>query len=94
MVDRVWHLHLVYTQNYWEDLCGDVLPVPQHHGPTRGGASERSRFIDQYALTLDSYRRFFAEPDPTVWSDARERFRQSIHSANVVLGTTQFRPKT
>ena len=36
-VDQVWHLHLCYTRSYWEDLCGEVLPRPLHHGPTRGG---------------------------------------------------------
>ena len=35
-IDQVWHQHLVYTENYWVDLCGEVLPAPLHHGPTRG----------------------------------------------------------
>ena len=53
-VDQVWHLHLCYTRSYWEDLCGEVLRAPLHHGPTRGGAAERARFDDQYRRTLAS----------------------------------------
>ncbi|MFM8953133.1 MAG: glycine-rich domain-containing protein, partial [Planctomycetaceae bacterium] len=36
-VDQVWHLHLVYTRDYWNAFCDGVLGVPLHHGPTRGG---------------------------------------------------------
>jgi len=35
-VDQAWHLHLCYTQSYWDDLCGDILRFPLHHGPTKG----------------------------------------------------------
>jgi hypothetical protein len=21
IVDKVWHMHLIYTQNYWEEFC-------------------------------------------------------------------------
>ena len=27
-VDQVWHLHLTYTQSYWNSLCEDVLGRP------------------------------------------------------------------
>ena len=66
-VDQVWHLHLCYTRSYWEDLCGEVLRAPLHHGPTRGGAAERARFDDQYRRTLASYEVFFEEPPPVAW---------------------------
>ena len=24
-VDQAWHLHLIYTRHYWEELCGKIL---------------------------------------------------------------------
>lgn len=66
-VDQVWHLHLCYTRSYWDELCGEVLGRPLHHGPTRGGAAERARFDDQYRRTLASYERVFGAPPPARW---------------------------
>jgi hypothetical protein len=51
-VDQAWHLHLVYTRSYWDDLCDAVLGFPLHHGPTEGGAVEGARYHDQYARTF------------------------------------------
>lgn len=73
-VDQVWHLHLLYSQHYWEALCGEALGTPLHHGPTRGGLAEVRKFNDWYQRTLDSYRRYFGEPPPELWPDAAERF--------------------
>src|SRR4051794_37448027 len=25
VVDKAWHLHLIYTRSYWDGLCRDVL---------------------------------------------------------------------
>ncbi len=66
-VDQVWHLHLLYTRDYWGEFCGRTLGVPLHHGPTRGGADEADKFTDWYAKTLASYRRFFGEPPADLW---------------------------
>lgn len=82
-VDQVWHQHLVYTENYWTDLCGDVLPTPLHHGPTRGGQQQRMHFQQQYEKTLYSYRRFFGEPPADIWPPMDQRFSQSIASVRV-----------
>ncbi|MFT4546670.1 MAG: hypothetical protein ACI9MB_000613 [Verrucomicrobiales bacterium] len=74
-VDQVWHLHLCYTRSYWEEMCGELLDTPLHHGPTRGGDAEREKFVDWYAKTLHSYRKFFAEEPPSeIWPASRERF--------------------
>jgi hypothetical protein len=77
-VDEVWHLHLCYTQSYWEDLCAKVLPRPLHHGPTRGGAGEDAKYADWYARTLASYREHFGEPPADLWPLPSERFRGGI----------------
>lgn len=74
-VDQAWHLHLIYTHSYWQDLCADVLGGPFHHGPTRGGGEEREKYHELYALTLESYRRLFGEQPPEdIWPSAEERF--------------------
>lgn len=66
-VDQVWHLHLLYTRDYWGEFCPNVLRTPLHHGPTRGGAVEHDKFADWYARTLASYRKFFGEPPAEFW---------------------------
>ncbi len=69
-VDCVWHLHLTYTRNYWEELCGKVLGRPLHHEPSRG-ESEDARFAEQYAATRALYREEFGRTAPAVvWRTA------------------------
>jgi len=67
-VDEVWHLHLLYTRSYWDELCPKVLGRPLHHDPSSGGAAEEGRYAKQYNATLESYRREFgAVPPPDIW---------------------------
>lgn len=74
-VDQVWHLHLTYSRDYWQDFCPNVLHGELHHGPTAGGKSEKDRFYDQYAATLAAYEAAFDEPPPSdIWPDAARRF--------------------
>jgi hypothetical protein len=74
-VDQAWHLHLLYTESYWHDLCRDVLGRPLHHGPTRGGEAEGEKFHDWYEATLASYRRIFGEEPPRdIWPASERRF--------------------
>src|ERR1700730_3394403 len=35
-VDQAWHLHLIYTRYYWEELCGNILGLDLHHEPSAG----------------------------------------------------------
>ena len=76
-VDQVWHLHLCYTRSYWEDMCGELLGRPLHHGPTRGGAEEGRKFDKWYGDTLASYERLFKEPPPqSFWPPNKIRFQR------------------
>jgi hypothetical protein len=78
-VDEAWHLHMIYTRSYWEDLCGGVLGKPLHHGPTRGGETEVAKFTDWYERTLESYRRHFDEEPPAdIWPGIKERFAAPV----------------
>ena len=68
VVDEVWHLHLLYTQNYWKRFCGEVLKRPLHHEPSRGGGAEFDKHREMYAQTLQSYRAIFGEEPPAdIW---------------------------
>jgi hypothetical protein len=72
-VDRVWHLHLLYTHNYWIEFCGGVLGRSLHHRPSLGGASEGDAYLEQYALTLETYRHYFGEPPLDIWHPPRRK---------------------
>jgi uncharacterized protein (TIGR04222 family) len=68
VVDQVWHLHILYTKEYWQEFCGQVLEKPLHHLPSTGGSTEVEKFEDWYAKTLASYRHFFGEEPPAeIW---------------------------
>lgn len=68
-VDQAWHLHLLYTRDYWGEFCPRVLGTSLHHGPARGGAEEKAKFSDWYSKTLSSYRTFFGEPPADIWPE-------------------------
>jgi len=77
-VDQAWHLHLLYTRDYWGPFT-DRLPRPLHHGPTLGGAAEGRKFSDWYSKTLHSYWRLFGEHPPIgVWPPAVTRFGRDM----------------
>lgn len=83
-VDQVWHLHLVYTHSYWHEFCGQVLQKQVHHGPTKGGLSEQSKYRDWYERTKSSYRHLFGyEPPEDVWPDVRTRFGRDLQWVRV-----------
>ena len=75
-VDQAWHLHLLYTRSYWDDFCGVVLQHRFHHGPTRGGVEEGSKFRQWYQTTLASYEEIFgAAPPSDIWPSVEVRFQ-------------------
>ena len=83
-VDQAWHLHLVYTRSYWDELCGQVLGFALHHGPTKGGAAEGHKFGDWYAQTLHSYQAAFGSAPPAdIWPPAAVRFGDAPHFRRV-----------
>lgn len=79
-VDQVWHLHLTYSQSYWDDLCTGILGKPLHHIPSRGGAEETAAFYRDYSKSLESYERLFGERPPAdIWVAPHERLRDTPH---------------
>ncbi len=93
-VDQAWHLHLVYTRSYWDDLCGQVLGFALHHGPTQGGAAEGHKFQDWYAATRHSYEAAFGEAPPAdIWPPATVRFGEAPHFRRVNMRGKWLLPK-
>ncbi len=93
-VDQAWHLHLVYTRSYWQELCQDILGRPLHHGPTRGGTAEDDRFERQYAETKVSYARWFGrEPPADIWPPSKVRFAPQVRFARVNVAAYWMLPK-
>lgn len=66
-VDEAWHLHLLYTRSYWQELCVKTLGRLIHHQPSTGGKQEDERFSDLYDRTLELYTEFFGEPPHDIW---------------------------
>lgn len=74
-VDQAWHLHMIYTRSYWDELCDNTLQRKLHHGPTRGGKSEGVKFDNMYTGTILAYTEFFNEQAPLdIWPPNEERF--------------------
>ncbi len=95
-VDQAWHLHMLYTESYWERMCGEVLGFAFHHGPTRGGKAEGAKFNDWYVATLEAYRREFgSEPPADIWPTASQRFsmRNSYVRVNLADNIVLSRPR-
>lgn len=90
-VDQVWHLHLSYSRNYWDEFCAKVLQTDLHHGPTRGGGEEAAKYRNWYEATLDSYARISGEPPPAdIWPAPSARFSnvdamQRVNTADHIL---------
>lgn len=74
-VDQAWHLHMVYTRSYWDDLCGEILGFPLHHDPTPGGAGAAEGYAAAYELAKRRYRDAFGHAPPAdVWPSTKARF--------------------
>jgi hypothetical protein len=85
-VDQAWHLHLTYSRDYWDRLCGETLGAPLHHGPTSGGEEEGAHFFALYAETLASYERLFgAIPPAAIWPSGWQRFHVDPRARRVAL---------
>ncbi|KFF10086.1 glycine-rich domain-containing protein [Flavobacterium hydatis] len=76
-VDQVWHLHLLYTQSYWEDFCENTIKRRIHHGPTKGGDTEKSKYTNYYEKTKELYLEIFKVELPRdIWPSSEIRFTE------------------
>jgi hypothetical protein len=68
-IDLVWHLHLIYTDAYWNKFCIEVLGKPFHHNPSLGGKEEKLKYDRLYQKTLATYQDYFGTPPLDIWID-------------------------
>jgi hypothetical protein len=87
IVDKVWHLHLTYTKNYWEDFCKNTLQKDIHHHPSKGGTEEKAKHENWYNETLLFYEAIFKSKPPTdIWPPAyeQEEIIEDIYDKSVI----------
>lgn len=78
-VDQAWHMHLRYTQSYWDRLCQEVLGRPLHHIPTGVSPAKARNFVSGYSYTLKSYQRLFGMLPPVhIWPNVESRFSDCL----------------
>ena len=71
VVDKVWHLHLCYTVNYWEMFCGKILQTKLHHHPSKGGNAEIQKHHQWLQDTLEHYHKIFkTDPPSDIWAQS------------------------
>lgn len=64
VVDKVWHMHLLYTTEYWKNFCPSILQRELHHFPNVGGIIDYNKHQDWYLETLILYIRVFKQNPP------------------------------
>ncbi|WP_228446510.1 hypothetical protein [Chryseobacterium sp. 3008163] len=63
-------MHLIYTQNYWEEFCPNILKRKLHHHPSKGGFEEKNKHTSWFSDTLNGYREVFQEEAPEdIWKN-------------------------
>ncbi len=93
-VDQAWHLHLVYSRDYWGEFCPRVLGKELHHGPTEGGPVEAQKFERNYLRTLELYHRIFGEKPPSdIWPPPSIRFAAPEKFRRVNLRLFSLKPR-
>ncbi len=81
VIDQVWHLHLIYTHSYWDDLCNGILGKNIHHIPTNGNKGIGQFHQDLYLKTLQSYFEKFGEEAPEdIWTRPNKNTPQKQES--------------
>ncbi len=72
IVDEVWHLHLTYTKNYWEDFCGIVLHKKIHHNPSNGSIGDYNKYQNLEKSTMLLYEKEFELKAPSeIWLNTK-----------------------
>lgn len=77
VIDEVWHLHLVYTQSYWKEMCGEILHKEIHHNPGNGRKGENEEYQQIFMQTCTLYLQEFGEhPDPEIWFVSKDKMKR------------------
>jgi hypothetical protein len=88
-VDQAWHLHLIYTRHYWQELCDKILGLQLHHEPSAGGTVDSNKFEHQYEQTIESYKAIFGEAPPAdIWPVREPAKRGALGKKLLIAGGT------
>lgn len=80
VVETVWQIHLLYTEDYWEGFCGRTLAKKLDYSP-REEPIEKSRLEE----TLQHYKSIFGEnPPKDIWKKTKP-FGKSIDWAVILI---------
>lgn len=72
VVETVWQIHMLYTENYWEEFCEKTLRKKLHYYP-REEPIEKSRLRE----TRQHYKLIFGEDPPKdIWRGAKHPGRK------------------
>ena len=83
-VDRVWHIHLTFTRNYWEEFCPNILGKSVHHDPSPPTREARSRDKEDQKKAQNLYaREFGAKPPRGLWTKG---YRKALAKAGLGIG--------
>ncbi|ULT23316.1 hypothetical protein KUH03_29530 [Sphingobacterium sp. E70] len=66
-VDKVWHMHLMYTQNYWEEFCPEILKRKLHHHPSKGGVTEKVGTKNGSEIRWPAIEKFLIKMHPKIF---------------------------
>lgn len=91
-VDKVWHTHLCYTDNYWDEFCTKTLGKTIHHHPSDKTKEAKNRDLEDFEKTLELYRKEFGSEPPTlIWDDSLRRIiTAAFGGAGVLVGILWF----
>ncbi|MDJ0662221.1 MAG: hypothetical protein QNJ42_22445 [Crocosphaera sp.] len=68
IIDKAWHLHLIYTDSYWNQFCPRILGCSLHHDPSHGGEEELEKYHHDYQKTIAIYQDCFGYfPPDDIW---------------------------
>ena len=83
-IDQVWHIHMLYSQEYWKNFCPQILGREFHHGPSTGGKQEDTKHNNWYKKTKETYKEVFGQTVPDdIWPSSHIRFHERFVRVSV-----------
>ena len=88
IIDKVWHLHLTFTQSYWIDLCRNVLGKEIHHRPSSSTQIGVDEDFYAYRQTLTLYKMNFSQTPPDqFWPMPKQQKKTWLRWAELTILT-------
>jgi len=68
-IDEAWHIHILYTKKYFEELT-PILGKVLHHEPESGKKEENeiTKLKNWYDSTINRYRNLFGKEPSDIWT--------------------------